>query len=372
MFRPRCLILSLTLMLAPCVGRAAELRVGLANPLSGPLAATGERNRLAAQLAIDTVNQAGGVLGRQVELVTADDGCEAERAAAAALELIKAGVVAVVGHLCSQASLTAAPIYEAVGLPMISPDSTHPRLTEEGRGNVFRLTGRDDVQGRMAGDWLAAQRPARRIAIVHDGRTYGRGLAERARARLREHDVHEAMFAAYAPGETDFGGLVEQVRRAGVDLLFVGGYGPAAGRIVKAARQQGSRLRLVGGDGLSGAEFWATAGSAGEGTVFTARRDLRREPGAARVLEALRALGGGDLPSGLGAYAAVEVWAQAAARAGTADPAEVTEAIHRGRFATVIGRVAFDAKGDLGDATWQWQVWHDGSYAPLQAAMAMR
>lgn len=374
MFRPRWHIPVLILLLAVPVASpwAADVRIGLATPLSGPYAASGERNRVAVMLALGSLNQAGGVLGRQASLVAVDDGCDAERAPEAALELIKAGVVFVVGHMCSHASLVAAPVYEAAGVPMMSPDSTHPRLTEEGRRNVFRIIGRDDAQGSMAGDWLAAYRPAERIGIAHDGSTYGHGLAQQVRAGLREHGLREALFIAYAPGQMDYAGLVHQLRSTGIDVLYLGGYGPEAGRIVREARQQGSRLRLIGGDGLGMEEFWAAAGTAGEGTVFTSRRDLRQEPAAARVLAAFRAMGLGPLPSGLAAYAAVEIWAAAATRAGIVAPDAVTRTIQRGRFTTVIGAVAFDAKGDLMHADWQWQVWRDGSYAPLQVDVAVR
>jgi branched-chain amino acid transport system substrate-binding protein len=372
MFRQISRILALTVALLLPAAAGAEVRIGLANPLTGPYAASGERNRVAVQLAIAALNQAGGVLGQQVRLVVVDDGCDSDRAAAAALELVKAGVGFVVGHMCSHASLTAAPIYEAAGVPMMSPDSTHPQLTEEGRGNIFRLAGRDDLQGRLAGDWLAYQRPPRRIAIVHDQSTYGRGLAERARERLREHGISEALFASYEPGQATFAGLVEELQRAEVEVLFVGGYGPDAGRLIRAARDRGSRVQLVGGDGLAMEEFWAAAGAAGEGAVFTARPDLKQIPAAAKVLDEFRAMGLGPLPWGLAAYAAVEVWAAAAGRAGTVDPGQVTKVIHRGRFATALGRVAFDVKGDVEGADWQWQIWHDGFYAPFDPPVAMR
>lgn len=364
-------MLALALALLPAAA-GAEVRIGLANPLSGPYAASGERNRVAVQLAIAALNQAGGVLGQQVRLVVADDGCDSERAAEAALELIKAGVGFVVGHMCSQASLVAAPIYEAAGLPMMTPDSTHPQLTEEGRGNIFRLAGRDDVQGQLAGDRLAQRHPQQRIAIVHDGSTYGRGLAGQARERLRQNHVNEVLFAAYQPDQTDFGALVEELQRAAIDVLFVGGYGPDAGRLIRFARDRGSRIQLVGGDGLGMEEFWTAAGPAGEGAVFTARPDLKQLPAAATVLAEFRAMGLGSVPMGIAAYAAVEVWAAAATRAGTLDPGPVIRVLHRGRFASALGRVAFDEKGDAEGAEWQWQIWHDGSYAPLDPPMAMR
>jgi branched-chain amino acid transport system substrate-binding protein len=360
------------LVLAAAPLRAEPAKVGLANPLSGPLAATGQRNHMAVRLAVETINATGGLLGRRVELVAADDACGTDQAAAAALDLVKASVSLVVGHMCSHASLIAAAVYEAAMVPMITPDSTHPRLTEEGRPNVFRLGGRDDEQGRIAGDWLAAQPGAARIAIIHDGSTYGSGLANRVRARLRDLGVAELLFEAYAPGAADYGPLAARLARGEPALLFVGGYGPDAGRILRTIRRAGLTLRMIGGDALAGEEFWNAAGPAANGSLFTARPDLRDRPGARNVLEAFRVLGSGDLPTGLGAYAAVEVWAEAVRRAGTLDPPTIVEMLHRGRFQTVIGPVAFDDKGDLVGATWQWFAWRDGDYRPLGWEVARR
>jgi branched-chain amino acid transport system substrate-binding protein len=371
MDRRYVLVLVLALALVGARLHAEEVKIGLANPFSGPMAASGERNRVAAELAVQHINAEGGVLGHDVKLATADDGCGTDQAAAAALELIKAGVRVVVGHLCSHSSLIAAAVYEAAALPMISPGSTHPRLTEEGRLNIFRLVGRDDEQGRIAGNWLAAQPDAVRVAIIHDGSTYGKGLAEQTRERLWELGITELLFAAYLPGATDYRALVADVQRTGARLLYVGGYGPDAGRILRDARDSGYAVRMVGGDGLGSEEFWAAAGTAGSGTVFTARPDPRNQPDAQNVLAAFRALGLGELPSGLGAYAAVQIWAEAAKRAGTLNPAAVVERIHRGRFRTVLGPVAFDGKGDLVGAGWQWYQWRGGGYWPLNDCMVV-
>jgi branched-chain amino acid transport system substrate-binding protein len=366
-----CRTLILASLLAASGAAASDVRLGLANPLSGPYAASGEQNRIAVRLAVETLNQTGGVLGREVRLVIVDDACDVERAAAAALELVKAGVAAVIGHMCSHASLIAAPIYEAAGIPMLTPDSTHPRVTEEGRANVFRLIGRDDEQGRMAAELLARLSPTRPIAIIHDESTYGSGLAWATRDALRRNGVREALFATYMAGTIDYAALIERLVKERIGILYVAGYGPDAGRIVRAAHVLGGDTRYVGGDGLGMPEFWTEAGTAGEGAVFTTRPDLADSPGAASVLAALHTLGVATQSTVLGYYAATQVWAEAVARAGTPDPATVTTALHRGRFASVLGRIGFDEKGDVIGATWQWQVWHDGSYAPLPARLAM-
>jgi branched-chain amino acid transport system substrate-binding protein len=302
-----------------------------------------------------------------VTLVTADDACGIEPAVAAAEKLVEAGVQAVIGHMCSHSSLLAAGVYEAADILMISPSSTHPRLTEEGRANVFRLTGRDDHQGRKAGDLLADHFADRTIAILYDGTTYGQGLAEYTRKRLHERGVSEVIYGLYLPGADDYSALAQRLIEAGVEVLYIGGYGPDAGLILRTAREHGSHLRLVGGDGLGMDEFWAVAGDAGEGTVFSSRVDVRGLPAARDVLVSFREAGLGGRTGGIAYYAAVQAWAQAVERVESLHLRDVAAMLRRGRFETVLGDVAFNPKGDREDAVWQWQIWSRGDSRPLLA-----
>lgn len=364
--RRQCALLPLVALILAASGPGeAEVRIGFANPLSGPYAVSGHRNLVAVETAVRDLNRNGGVLGQQVELVTADDRCGLEQALEAASSLVEADVDMVVGHMCSHSSLLAAGLYEAADVVMISPSSTHPRLTEEGRANVFRLIGRDDRQGMLAGDFLAAHWARERIAILHDGTTYGEGLAAETRQRLEERGVSEVIYDAYVPGQHDYQPLVDRLRQARIEILYVGGAGPDAALILRTARMQGYRLRLVGGDGLGMDEFWTVAGAAGEGTIFSRRRAGRSTPETAAVLKEFENRGLGTRPGGIGAYAAVQVWAKAVERAGTDQFRVLTNMLRRGRFETVLGPVSFDAKGDLKGAGWEWHVWTEGNYVPF-------
>jgi branched-chain amino acid transport system substrate-binding protein len=365
MRRPFCLLVAALAALAACRADAAEALIGFANPLTGAFAATGSRYRTAVELAVEDLNRQGGVLGRTVKVVAADDVCGVDQAVTAAQQLVDAGAGFVVGHLCSHSSLMAAAVYEAAGVVMMTPSSSHPRLTEEGRGNIFRLSGRDDQQGRMAGNFLAERWPERRIAILHDGSTYGEGLAAQTRQRLRQRGAVETLYDVFTPGQQDYAALAGRLQRAGIELLYIGGYGADAARILLALRARDDGLQLVGGQALGMDEFWAITGQAGNGTLFTARQNLVASPESEAIMARFRARGLGERPLGVGGYAAVQVWAQAVERAGTFDPAAVARMLHRGRFDSVLGRVAFDAKGDLEGATWQWQMWRDGNYEPV-------
>jgi branched-chain amino acid transport system substrate-binding protein len=339
----------------------AEVRIGVAAPLTGPYAWAGVVTERGAQVAVADLDAGGGVLGQQIELVSADDYCDAEQASAAAHKLVAAGVVAVFGHQCSGAAIPASRIYSDARILMVASEATNPRLTEQGFTNVFRMVGRDDLQGRIAGDLLAERWGDKPIAILHDGQAYGEGLAEETRKRLRERGIAEAMFAAIEPGQADYWDIVQEMQAIGVEVLYFGGYQHEAALIIRQAREHGYELQLVAGDGISNEDFGLVAGPASDGTLMT----LFPSPGGPGAT-AFAAKFTSDLRPPFPVYAAVQVWAQAVENAGTFETAAVAEVLRTGEFDTVLGRIGFDAKGDVtGYDAFVWYVWHDGKYAPV-------
>ena len=294
-------------------------------PLSGPYAASGGRNRTAVALAVEDLNARGGVLGQKVRLVEADDACGIEQAVAAARQLVDAGVRFVVGHMCSHASLMAAGFYEAFDILMISPDSTHPRLTEEGRRNVFRLVGRDDRQGALAGDFLA--RPLPRAEDRHPARR--QRLRPRPGRRRRACACASSAWSRRSTPPTRRASRTTPRWRRGCDgtrstCSMSAATAPDAGAILRTAREQGDDLQLVGGDAPRHGGVLDGRGRGRRG------RDLQRAPRDPLAIRmprrwrtALRVRGRGPGAGGIGAYAAVEVWAQAVERAGTTELAAV-------------------------------------------------
>jgi hypothetical protein len=193
-----CAIVALTVIETASV--RAEILIATAGPFTGQNTFGGEQIQQDAEMAVDDPTDAGGVLGQSAELLIADDACDSDQAVSVAKKLVNDGVVFVAGHPCSYSSIPASKVYEAAGVVAISPASTSPKLPEEGGPNVFRVAGRDDQQGIVAGDYLADVWGGKKVAILHDGSTSGEGLASETRKQLRKRDITEALYEAYVPG----------------------------------------------------------------------------------------------------------------------------------------------------------------------------
>jgi len=249
---------------------------------------------------------------------------------------------------------------------MISPGSTNPKLTDAGRWDIFRICGRDDQQGLVAGRDLAKLFPGKRIAIVDDRQTYSQGLGDETRKALNVAGVKEALDDTVTPGEKDYSALVAKLKQANIDVLYYAGYPVEAGSIVRQMKEQGLSTIMVSGDAIVSRDFWAITGPSGEGTMMTFAPDPTRDPKNAAVVQRLRAAG--RLTDGypLFSYAALQAWADAATKAGTLDPRKVAEQLHAGTFDTTRGLVKFDAKGDVQGSNYVLYRWHDGVYHELE------
>jgi branched-chain amino acid transport system substrate-binding protein len=349
----------------------AEIRIGVAGPMTGANAWFGEQYQRGTELAVADLNAKGGVLGQSVELIVGDDFCDPDQAVALARKLISDGVAFVAGHWCSHSAIPASKAYEEAEILMIAPGAISSKLTEEGGPNVFRVCGRDDRQGTKVADYLADHWAGKKIAIVNDGTTFGAGLANGVRRRLHERGLRVAMDEAYTPGEAEYSALVSKMGAAGIDVFFVGGYHRETGLIFRQAHDRGYDLRLVANSAMATADFPMIAGAGLDGTLMVAAADMRTSPRAADVVARFRAKGYDPPGFTLYAYAAVQVWAQAVTAAGSLDLDAVIEAMHSRQFDTVLGRIGFDEKGDVtGFEPWAWYVWQaDGTYVPLEQSV---
>lgn len=344
--------------------QADEVLIGLAAPLTGPMAWAGASTQRGFEMAVADLNQAGGILNEQIQIVAADDYCDADQAVAAATRLIEAEVEAVFGHECSGAALATSKMYDGAGILLISTFATNPLLTEQGLSNVFRVIGRDDQQGKIAADLVAERFPDAPIAILHDGGAYGKGLAEQVRHHLAAHGIEEVLFEPIEAGGLDYSSVLDKIREAAVEILYYGGYVQEVGLLARQAYQRGYDLQLIAGDGVGTEDFALIADAGAEGTLFTYPPNPRMNPEAAPVATEVARRPGEEGP--FTTYAAVQAWAQAVEHAGTFDAAAVAGALRSHKFDTVLGRIGFDDKGDItGYETFVWYQWRGGDYEPV-------
>ena len=361
-------VAALAVALTAAAPARAQIHIATAGPMTGEYAAFGQQMKAGAQQAVADINKAGGVLGQQLILDVGDDACDPKQAVSVANEFASKGVKFVAGHFCSGSSIPASKVYSEEGILQISPASTNPAYTDDGSWNTFRVCGRDDEQGKVAGDYLAKHYKNEKIAILNDNSAYGKGLADETQKALHAAGGKEVLATAYTPGEKDYSSLVSRLKEAGVTVIYVGGYHTEFGLIIRQAKEQGMKATLVGGDALVTNEFWQIAGDAGNGTLMTFPPDPRLMKTAADVVKEFKAKNPPVDPEGyvLYTYAAIQVWADAVKKAGTTDPKKVAAALKAGsKWPTVLGPISFDKKGDTTGGGYVFYEWKNGAYAEM-------
>jgi branched-chain amino acid transport system substrate-binding protein len=357
------LAVALALAAAPA---QAQIKIGVAGPITGSLASFGAQMKAGAEMAVADLNAKGGVLGKQLALEVGDDACDPKQAVSVANKFAGDGVKFVAGHFCSSSSIPASKVYTEEGILQITPASTNPKFTDEGSWNTFRTCGRDDQQGAFVGPYLAKEYKTARIAILHDNTTYGKGIADLVKKNLNAAGKQEALYQAIVPGEHDYTAVVSRLKEAKIDVIYLGGYHPEAGLIVKQAREQGLKAAMIGPDSLNTKELWQISGDAGEGLMFTFAPDPTARPVAAAVVKEFKDKGIEPEGYTLYTYAAIQAWAEAATKAGSDDPKKVAETLKAsGPWDSVLGEMTFDKKGDRTVADYVWYMWHNGEYKQM-------
>ena len=361
---------ALTSLLAFSGSAWADLLVGVGGPITGPNAAFGAQLQKGAEMAVKDINAAGGVNGEQISLSVGDDVSDPKQGISVANKFVADGVKFVVGHFNSGVSIPASEVYAENGILEITPAATNPVFTERGLWNTFRVCGRDDQQGEVAGAYIAANFKDAKVAVIHDKTPYGQGLADETKKALNAAGVTEAIYEGVNVGDKDFSALIAKMKEAGVTLIYWGGLHTEAGLIIRQSADQGLKAPLFSGDGIVSNELASIAGDAVAGTLNTFGPDPRLNPANKELVEKFRAAGFEPEAYTLYAYAATQILAQAATAAGSNDPQEVAKAIkEKGPFKTVLGELSFNEKGDRTDAdyvVYEWKKGDDGKYNYFQ------
>jgi len=332
---------------------AAQVKIGVAAPISGYSAAFGAQLKNGVEQAVADINSNGGILGQRLILSIADDHADPRDGIVVANRFVADGVKFVVGHFNSGVTIPASDIYQHNAVLMITASATTPTVTERKMWNVFRVCGRDDQQGVVAGTIIAHKFAGKRVAILHDKTTYGQRLAEETRKTMKTKGVKEIIFEGVDRDENQFQSLVSQLSALRPDLVYWSGLHDPGGRLLREMRNQGMTALMMGGDGITDSEFATLAGPGAEGTLMTFSPDPRINPANAELVKTFRDARGFE-PQGytLYSYAAVQIIRQAAEQAKSVDPQNIAKVMHSGRvFNSVLGEISFDAKGDINGYT---------------------
>lgn len=370
----KLLMAILVLALAGSVAFAAggkesgTIKIGVAGAHTGDLASYGLPSVNAAKLVIDEVNAKGGINGAQIELFVEDDQCKPEVATNTASKLVSNNVSAVIGHICSGATKAALGIYNDSKIITISPSATNPPLTQSGEyPNFFRTIAPDDAQALLATTFIKDQLKLKKLAILHDKGDYGKGFADLVKEYSEKAGIQVLLFEGVNPGAPDYSAVVNKIGNAGVDGVVWGGYHPEASKLVQQMKDKGMNLPFISDDGVKDNTFIEVAGKYADGVYATGPTDTSTNPMAIKANADHKAKFG-DEPGAffLNAYAATQAIINAIQKAGSTDYDAVTKALRSEYVETALGKISFDAKGDVigfGFSVYQVQ---NGKYVELK------
>ncbi|MCS7282539.1 MAG: ABC transporter substrate-binding protein [Anaerolineae bacterium] len=354
------LLVGMSLIVSACRPRGPEtIKIGLNVELTGSIPVVGASCKNAAELAVEEVNNAGGleVGGRKykIELLIEDNEDKKESAAAAAQKLNAAGVLVMIGPNASRNAIPAAEVAEANKMPMISPWSTNPKTTLDAatgqpKKYVMRACFIDDFQGVVAAKFaiteLKVQKPAVLYAVDSE---YNKGIAEIFKKTMEESGVPVVAFESYTTGDKDFSAQLTKIIQAGADSLFLPNYYTEVPLQVQQAHKLGFKGVIFGSDSWGAVELIDLCGADCEGYFFTTHYapDIAT-PKAQAFIKAYEAKYG-KIPDDVAAltYDAFGLAFQAIQAAGKIDREAVNQALHNiARYEGVTGVMQFKGTGD--------------------------
>jgi branched-chain amino acid transport system substrate-binding protein len=362
------LALALTLTLSGAALAQDTLKIGVAGAHSGDLASYGISALRGAEFAVEKVNAAGGINGKQVEIVKGDEQCKPELATNVATKMVADGIMVVMGHICSGATKAALGIYKDAKVITISPSATNPPLTQSGDyPNFYRTIASDDAQALMEVNF-AKSKGFKKLAVLHDKGDYGKGLAEFAKSFIEaDKDLEMVLYEGITPGAVDYSAVIQKIKQSGAEAVIFGGYHPEASKLVAGMRKKKMDTTFISDDGVKDDTFIKVAGEFAEGVFATGPKDVSKNPLAIEATEWHKTKFSED-PGAffLTGVAATQALLNAIAKSGGTDYDKLGAALKAEDVETPLGTIKFDERGDaigVGFAVYEVQ---KGQYVELK------
>lgn len=326
-------------------GETGPIKIGSIMPISGPVSAYGTQSRDAIIMAVDEINAAGGILGRQVEAIVEDDEANPERTKSAFTKLVTDdGVIGIVGALTSKCSLAITADAQARKIIMISPSSTNDTVTDAG-DYIFRSCYNDSFQGQVVASFAYNDLKAMKAAILFDNTNdYSKGLTQTFKAKFEELGGTVVSEESYATGDMDFNAQLTKIKGTTPDVLFIPDYYNTVSLIAKQVKSQGLTSTMLGADGWD--EIANNAGDEVVGSYYSNHYSPDANDPEVKAFVAKYTELFGVAPNALAAlaYDATYILTDAIAKAGSTDPEAIKTAMTETNKKFVTGQISFDAK----------------------------
>jgi branched-chain amino acid transport system substrate-binding protein len=326
---------------------AQTIKIGGIGPVTGEAATFGVSTKQGIELAVAEWNAKGGVLGKKIQLVFADDKGDPAEGATVYTKLIQQDqVAAIVGTVMSKVTLAGAPICQAAKIPMISPTSTNEKVTQVG-DYIFRACFIDPFQGTVGAKFSYKDLKARNAAVIFDvGNDYSKGLAENFKKSFEALGGKIVAYEGHPSGTIDFKAQLTKIVQAKPDVIYVPDYYQDVAPIAVQARDLGYKGPLVGGDGWDSPDLFKLGGTAVNNGFFTNHyAPDSTTPQVVNFVKNYKAKYAGATPDALAAlaYDATNIMLNAIKVAGSTDGAKIRDALAKTDLACVSGQVKFDA-----------------------------
>lgn len=353
----------LVMSLTGFVSAADTIKIGFHAPRTGFAASDGKSSTEGAMLAVNQINAAGGVLGKQLELVVYDDQAKPAQSIPIANKLIGQDKVVVgVSGSYSGATRSAAGVFQEAGIPYIAAYAIHPDVTRAG-AYVFRTSFLGQIQGKAGAKLIGDMMGKQKVVVITRQNDFGKSLAAGFKDTAADYGITVINEYQYSIKDRQFGSIVAKIKADNPEAIYASGYYFTAGPLVSQLRAAGVTVPIIGQEGYDSQKFIEIAGAAAEGVIITTSLDRDSDvPETADFIEAFEAQAGfkTDMVAA-SSHTAVKVAADAIMRAGSTDPAKILAALKETNLKVSTGTIKFNALGEVMKAV-QVQVVKDGNW----------
>lgn len=344
---------------------AETLKIGMMGPLTGPYAADGNDIANGVRVAIEVINEAGGIPGYdKIELFPQDTACDPKQAVAAANKLINLEVVGVVGAYCSSSTIPSSETLAEEDIPMLTPASTNEKVTDRGLPYMFRVCGRDDDQAPAAVKFMKEALKAKTVFIVDDKTTYSQGLADGVRKSCEEMGLKVLAHEHVNQGDKDFSAVLTNAKAANADVFYMSLQNHSTGSLMAIqAKRQNLGSKILSQDAMYHPNFISVAKEAAEGVYVTFGYVDPTTPAYKKFADKFEAKYGKVGAYAIYAYDAGTVLLNAIKDAKSTDAAKIKAEIMKMDFQGASKQIKFSAKGDSGSSYVAFKI-VNGEYKP--------